>query len=94
MLTVSFDSRRVGMTATNEQRPKSPRVECPLKSVQYQFATVFMTVVSNPLAPGSGTGLAINLRATLSDRTLSARTQDFRPVSLGETSLLTTDPDR
>jgi hypothetical protein len=37
------------------------RVECPLKSVQYQFAPMFITVVFNPLAPGSGTGRAINL---------------------------------
>lgn len=35
---------------------RQSRVECPLKSVQYQFAPMFMTVVFNPLAPGSGTG--------------------------------------
>lgn len=59
------------------------RVECPLKSVQYQFAPMFMTVVFNPLAPGSGTGRAINLRGVPLCRGTG---QDFQPVRPGETS--------
>lgn len=56
--------RAVRTIITHKQsivRYRSWRVECPLKSVQYQFAPVFTTVVFNPLAPGSARLDAINL---------------------------------
>lgn len=72
-------------------RDRFSRVECPLKSVQYQFAPMFITVVFNPLAPGSGTGRAINLSGVPLCRAqdkISSRCVHEKPVRL------TTDPDR
>lgn len=80
------------------------RVECPLKSVQYQFAPMFMTVVFNPLAPGSGTGRHKSPGTTPSsppfprDPLCDAPGTRFSAGALrrprNQLAKLTTDPDR